>query len=330
LYSVFAHHYYSIRPRKFIIIFIILAGILSIFDQSRWQPWFYQYLFMFTALGFYSWSSNDVQKQNTILHTCRFIVASIYFWSGLQKINANFIIDIFPWLADPLIWFLPESIKIFPHSFGVAAPFIEVGIGIGLLTKKYRNISIILAIVMHGLILLSIGPLGHNWNSVVWPWNIAMATFVVTLFLKTDDIPFKKIVWTDNFAFQKIVLVLFGAMPLFSFFNLWDSYLSSALYSGNTDRALIYMSDPVRNKLPSKIQNYTYTTNSHEIALDISRWSFGELNVPPYPEERVYKTIAKNICTYADSNSDITLVVQKRVGLLNGARKQQIYTCSNL
>ena len=31
------------RPRMLVIAFLVLAGLLCLFDQMRWQPWFYQY-----------------------------------------------------------------------------------------------------------------------------------------------------------------------------------------------------------------------------------------------------------------------------------------------
>ncbi len=37
--------------RTIILSFVCLAGSLSLWDQMRWQPWFYQYLFMLAAIG---------------------------------------------------------------------------------------------------------------------------------------------------------------------------------------------------------------------------------------------------------------------------------------
>jgi len=73
------------RARGYILAFVILAGLLSLFDQSRWQPWFYQYLFMFVALALYPWREQDSEKREAALNVCCLMVASIYFWSGLQK-----------------------------------------------------------------------------------------------------------------------------------------------------------------------------------------------------------------------------------------------------
>jgi hypothetical protein len=121
---------------------------------------------------------------------------------------------------------------------GIVAPLVEASIGVGLLTR-YRNWAVILALGMHAFILLCLGPLGHDWNTVVWPWNVAMATFVVLLFWRTGDISPKKILLPTRRRpsyLHAVVLVLFAVMPLFGLFGLWDSCLSASLYSGNNER----------------------------------------------------------------------------------------------
>jgi len=320
----------SSRPRRYILVFVGLAALLSLWDQSRWQPWFYQYIFMLASLGLYSWNSSELKEQDAPLNCCRFIVASIYFWSGIQKMNVRFVAGMFPWLMKPLVRLLPHSVTIFPRFLGIIAPLLESGIGIGLLTNRFRGISIGLAVAMHTLILLSLGPLGHNWNSVVWPWNISMVLFVITLFWRVKHLSLGDITNVGIPPFHKLVLVLFGVMPLFSFFGLWDSYLSGTLYSANTAKANLSVSDNVRAQLPTEIQRHIWKGASGENRLGISDWSFEELNVPPYPERRIYKAIARQICGYAQKPSEVLLDVQERPDWLSGIRPVSRYDCWHL
>ncbi|HMO02628.1 MAG TPA: hypothetical protein PKD37_03570 [Oligoflexia bacterium] len=138
--------------------------------------------------------------------------------------------------------------------FGLFVPFIEIWIGVGLITQKYRTKAIWLAFAMCFFVLLTIGPLGHNWNSVVWPWNVMMAISVFVLFVDTEAILPRDILWVKNFFFHKIVLIMFGILPLFSFFNLWDSYLSWSLYSGAINDAALYINDRVKDRLPPYVR----------------------------------------------------------------------------
>ncbi|MDP3792161.1 MAG: DCC1-like thiol-disulfide oxidoreductase family protein [bacterium] len=317
------------KPQKFIFTALVIVAIFALFDQMRWQPWFYQYFFMLATLGLFSWNHVDTEKRQAVLNTTRLIVASTYFFSGLQKVNPVFIGGVFPWMIEPIVRFFPAPLQIFPPSLGIIVPFLEMGIGVGLLTKNYRKQAIILALLMLGFVLFTLGPLGYNWNSVVWPWNVAMALFSVILFWRTENFSFRDVLWVKNFPFQKVIFVLFVIMPMLSFFNLWDSYLSSTLYSGNTNSAQIYISDSVKQKLPIEIQRYTTRTEDNRNELDFFHWSFDELNVPPYPETRVYKDIARGICKYASDKMDVVLVVSGKPTLFNGGHRST-YDCSNL
>src|SRR5205807_646305 len=97
------------RPAIPVTAFIAIAVAYAACDQSRWQPWFYQYLFMLAVLC----------RRDSPLDTCRFIIAAVYFWSGAHKINPEFAHDTLPWmlggLTNPAIAIL-----------GLAAPFAEM------------------------------------------------------------------------------------------------------------------------------------------------------------------------------------------------------------
>jgi uncharacterized membrane protein YphA (DoxX/SURF4 family) len=300
---------------------LAVAVVLAAFDQSRWQPWFYQYLFMLLAL--------HGGRPDVSLNTCRLIVVCTYFWSGVQKLGVNFADDTFAWLAEPLTRFLPASIHPLVRVLGVAAPFVETGIAAGLLFKKTRPAAVSLAIGMHVFILIGIGPWGSDSNNVVWPWNIVMIVCVLLLFWRTDDAGLGDIVLVKHSVAHKLVLILFGMAPLLSFFNLWDSYLSSALYTPNKNQGTLRLNDSVFDKLPKEIQDYATDEGPNVSGIDIADWSFGELNVPPYPEVRIYKSVAKAVCSYADQPAGLRLVVKEKAALIGGGRTIS-YDCRQL
>lgn len=320
-----------IKPKPTVIIFAFvgLLFFLAFLDQSRVQIFMYQYVFMLIAVGLFSWNYKDTEKASAVLNTCRLIVACVYFWSGLQKLNFAFMFGVFPWFIQPMTELLPQQLQYYANFAGVPIPFFEMAIGIGLLIPKFRIIAILAAIGMHLSILLALGPLGHNWAPVVWPWNLVMITLDCILFWKTTNVSFREIVWVKNFAYQKIVLVLFAIMPLLSFSNLWDSYLSFTMYSGNTNGAYVYIDDALKQKLPPSMQQHLATTSENILSLDVIRWSYDETGVLPYPETRIYKTLAKNICQYANTSSDVTLVVRGKPTWVN-SDLQTSYTCADL
>ena len=288
----------AVKPRA-TVVFLGLAVVLVACDQSRLQPWFYQYCFMLLALSVVEGGEN----------VCQLIVFSVYFWSGLQKLGGGFAGDTFPWLAEPFHGWAPLWV-------GRAAPFVETGLALGLLRRATRRPAVVAAVAMHAGILLAIGPVGHNFNHVVWPWNLAMAASVVALFWRKD------FVWLKHGWVPRVVLVLFTLAPGLSFFGLWDHYPSWALYSGNRNEAKLLFSDAVYEKLPDTVQDYVTDEGPDRDGLKVSEWSYGELNVPAYPEVRVYRQVQRGLCRYGE----VTLVIEGTSTLFAG-RRRTVFTC---
>ncbi|MDB5182000.1 MAG: DoxX family protein [Candidatus Saccharibacteria bacterium] len=299
---------FSSQPRRYIYVLAGLLVVAALLDQMRWQPWVYQYGAMLLALSFFSWRASDKNVQ-PILNVCRLIVATIYIWSGLHKVNEAFIHDIFPWMLQPITSHLPVALHPYLQATGVMIPIVEMSIGIALLTSKFRNLAVLAAVGMHLSILALLGPFGQNWNSVVWPWNIAMILFNIILFWNIAPVHFRKLVWNRNFAYHGVVLVMFGLLPVFSLFGKWDNYLSSALYSGDIAKAVLTIRPEDSTTFHKNALSGSQSNQDGELAIPISSWSFTALNVPPYPEARVYKDIARQACQ--DGASSLKLVVER-------------------
>lgn len=316
----------SPRPRPWIFSALGVVVFFVLFDQMRLQPWLYQYMWMLAVLGVYSWRVNQKNNRYFILQTLRIIVASIFFFSGLQKVNPDFITVVFPWIVEPLVSLLPSA-QASIESLGVLIPFMEMAIGAGLFLPKLRKTAVVFAALMAGSILLLIGPLGHGWNSVVWPWNIVMPLSTVILFWHTEDIRLIDVVKIRGFLLHKIVIVVFIFLPILSFYNKWDSYLSWTLYSGNAAKAVIVFDELSAKAMPENIHKYIEQKPDGQ-QLSVLQWSVGELNVPPYPENRVFKAVAANICEKAGNSQGVELVVAQKPTQLR--QTQETYHCSDL
>ncbi|HEY1546049.1 MAG TPA: hypothetical protein VGG01_26900 [Xanthobacteraceae bacterium] len=315
------------QPQKFLVGFLALIAIFCLLDQTRWQPWVYQYSFLLGALAFYSWDSNDFRGRRRALNIARLIVAMTYIFSGLQKANLNFIQNDFLWFVEPITNIVPAARG--PLGFvGMIAPLIQVGFGIGLLTTRYRRIALALAVSMHLLILAMFGPFGHNWNNVVWPWTAAMAAFDLLLFTTKEQFAWREVFVPNGQPYHTLVLVLFAILPLLSFLNLWDSYLSSALYSGNLNEATIYATDRGSASLPIAMRAFFVHTSPDTNVLNIQRWAIDELNVTPYPELRVYRKIARSLCDHSPYQQDFVLLVHEQRMFFS--RPETGYRCPQL
>lgn len=288
--------------------FLVIMIVFCLTDQTRWQPWVFQYSVLLAVVGLASeGAANDLQ----MLNLARLVVVFTYVFSGLQKINLNFMENEFSWIISPITGLLP-SMTTPLDALGFLVPFVQVAFGVGLLTRRFRRVSLVAAVAMHVFILAMFGPLGLNWNNVVWPWTAAMAVFDVLLFSGPADFTWRDIVWDVRDLRHGAAVALFVVLPALSFFNLWDSFLSSALYSGNLTEAQIYLSDLGAASMPDGIRSYLVHTSDNTNVLNLQRWAIADLNVAPYAETRVFKTIAGDLCQALSDRNQLVLVVKEQ------------------
>ncbi len=271
------------------------------------------------------WRGRRSSDPTDALNACRLIVVFTYLWSGLQKFNAAFVRETLPDLAADWGHRLPYAIKLLPAWLALIVPVAEIVIALGLISSRYRKLAVWLAVTTHSAVLLLL--VSSAENIVVWPWNVAMASWVVILFWKARQTGAQEFLLPKGLV-HGLLLLLLGVLPLFSFFGLWDSYLSSALYSGNTEQAVILVSPSDLGRFPT-LTPYIWQ-NTRPFFLDINRWSYGELNVPVCPERRVFRQVAQSVCLFAEDAPDVKLMIKGRPNLLTARRKVEYYDCEHL
>ncbi|HLW92612.1 MAG TPA: hypothetical protein VKS78_15110 [Roseiarcus sp.] len=298
------------KPQRFIVALLAIVASFCVLDQTRWQPWVFLYSALLLTLALFSWESADAAGARRALNVARLIIAFTYVFSGLQKANSNFMTNGFPWIAQPITKALPSTTYVF-QMLAPVAPFAQMAFGLGLLTREFRRASLIAAIAMHLFILAMLGPTGLDWNNVIWPWTAAMAVFDVLLFTgKVEETGLE--ILRPSRPFHAIALLAFAVLPLLSFFNLWDSYLSAALYSGNLTEAEIYLTDAGKASLPAPIGERALTAPTGASVINLQRWAIEDLNVTPYPETRVFKAIARKICGRLPDPAQLVLIIREQ------------------
>ena len=312
------------RLSFFLAAFFGLAALLLAEDQMRWQPWVYQYSSMLVALAFVAWRKPDAASTSAALNSCRLVIVATYFWSGVQKLNVAFVRQTWPDLTAGVSRWVPGLAQV-PAAFALVIPFVEIAIAAGLAAPRVRKMAVTLAIATHAIILTIL--ISSRENTVVWPWNIAMILMVSILFWGHSDTSLFK--QYRAIGFQATALV-FGLLPALSFVDAWDSYLSGALYSGNVSQAVVYLGPDAIRRLPVEIQPHIWQAKPPYF-LDINRWAFGELNVPVYPEPRVFRRVAEQVCmTIPEDEFGPWLRILEKPDPFTGARQSEFYDCGHL
>ena len=226
----------------------------------------------------------------------RIVLSSVYFWSGLQKLNIHFAIEVFPWFFN---FIGVESYLDKHHLLAYIAALLETSAGICLWVRPLRKPACLFIITTHLLVLISLGPLSHNWNSIVWPWNILFAWMLFELFYRTEPknlFPLKIKSSGFNRYHLSSILLLATIMPGFGLVGNWDHFLSDGFYSAMPDEPAFYLPISEAGKLPALSEDYQYIyPDENEVVLRFSYWSVDEMNVPVYPQDWVYKEVARKL-----------------------------------
>jgi hypothetical protein len=319
--------------------FLVLSLIAFFEDQNRGQPWFYMYWVMLLLTLF---------PAATGLAACRFAMSVAYLWSGIQKCNAGYQ-GVPSWFIAPAThWHLPEFVIDLLRWSVAAAPVTEMAIAICLWIPRLRRAAMMVVLILHLMALLFLGPLGHNYNWVVWPWNIAMIALVWVLFTAdrfwerrggsdkaTDkgDRAHRSRVAVPGGGVQKAfvdlrgsrvalcVVGLYALLPVLSYAGWWDSYFSFSLYSGNIGSVNIFVTQPFADRLPPKLNRYVqpFQPNydpQHQgpLLFNIDAWAYEELHVPPVPEIRNYRSVYRALRVYSKEPGDVRMIIGPRAG----------------
>lgn len=319
------------NPRRMIIMWCVLFFARCAWDRITWQPYYFQYLFMLISLAFVDWQDNPAGhvRRLAVLNANRLIVACIYFWSGFSKLNYGDMIDK---PRQELEGIVDASWIPFLSVLWWLIPCIEMGFACGLLTRRFRGMSIWAGIGMHLLILVIYGPLGKVYNPVIWPWNVAMICFLILLFHGNKETSSRQIIWGKQFALHQVIFILFAVCPLLSYAGWWSDYLSFRLYSRLYCHGAMLMRQSVIDTLPDSIRSHVKETKIRgaDGVLHITTWAERQLNAFPPTDEPVIKYIAGKICTLSKEPGDMALLIRPPPNRFTGDKKYIILSCEKL
>jgi hypothetical protein len=301
------------------ILAILILFVLA--DLNRLQPWLYMDALLLVGLCLTHRGGQSGKERAWVV--CGFVVAALYFWSGLLKANGAFVLFVFPQIVAK---FAGEDAAAMLAPLAYGAPVAEALLGVGLLLPRFRNLAVVGAVAMHAVLLLVLGPLGISFNPVVWPWNVELPLIAAALFWKNPS-PLLPHVFRGSLSFAKAIAVLCGVMPALNYLGLWDDHLSASLYSGLTKDGVFVFNGDAAMRLPDEISKRVRPYRQFLFGLDMNEWAMDELRVPPYPERRVYAAFEERLCAIGLPPGSMALVWRPRPDMRTGMRDERLTRC---
>jgi hypothetical protein len=273
----------------------------------------------------------------------RWLIVSIYLYSGISKLDYEFIHGIGQQMLGAALMLFGQQVEQVAPSLRIAIvmslPVAEIAVSIALLFRESRRIAAIGAMFMHLALILILGPLGLRHGPSVLIWNAQFVVTVYLLFLKpsssdtgtapaVDTPPVARPTWWQSIgeAFSGGMICLACVLPIGERFGVWDHWPSWALYAPHSSRVHVYVARSQVTQLPPELVELTSAaaigddTEFDWVFVPIDKWSLSTLGAPIYPQARFQLGVARQIAGFVDSEFGVRVVVQKSAHRMTGHR----------
>ncbi|QDS88869.1 hypothetical protein EC9_30640 [Rosistilla ulvae] len=313
--------------------------LLFVGDQHRLQPWAYQIFWMLIAIA--------CCRAAVALRMIRILVVSIYLFSGISKLDYQFVYTIGRDFLGGLVGMTGQSIEGWPETLLVAAtlsfPIGEIAIAVALVFARTRGAAVLAAIAMHLILFVLLGPLGLNHQPGVLIWNLVSATMVGLLFWKVSGGAGVDATQADKESevpraesqshlsrphLQPLAVVMLAAVsaaPLLEPFGFYDHWLAWGLYAPHNSRVRLLIDERSIERLPASLQRHAVpiAAGSSTRQVNLDRWSIDCLSVPIYPQSRFQAGVALAVLQQSQLASGFRLELQSASNRRDGQRTIQ-------
>ena len=284
------------KPTLFLAIALAVSLALAVLNQHRLQPW--HWLFMLVLL------QTLCLREPRLTAIRRMTIASIYIFAAVSRFGPDVVSGMSRQVLSVAVEAFQVDHLLKNESFVFAAcatmSIVELLCGLMLLAPATRRYGILFAVLLHAVLLVTLGPLGLNHNVGVLLWNTFFLFAVPILFGKeyrsalAESLP-------DEAARSRRRLWLFGGFlflfPLSGLFGLADNWLSWQLYSPRPEVVRVFVHQDAIGRLPKPAQQFILPPAPLDewCPLRIDRWSLFATGAPLYPEDRFQLAMAKKL-----------------------------------
>lgn len=268
----------------------ISLAALMLLDQHRCQPWAYQFCLVSLIL---CWT----RSADLAVSLLRILVIGLYLHSAVSKFDFSFVDSYGQNFVAELLRLIGVELQLqsvmVRRVLAGLLPLGELLVGLGLLVRRTRRAAIGAGCVMHGLLLVALGPWGLDHRPGVLLWNVFFLVQLVVLFGGERGSLASRDAWRavrSDAGSIPAALLLAGALvlPLLEPWGYWDHWPAWALYSSRSARVSLYVGDEVRSRLPESLQEACreQLEGAGWWYVDLDRWSLELMNAPIYPQAR--------------------------------------------
>ena len=305
---------------------VVTIGLLVLCDQHRLQPWVYQLVVLEIVLV-------GLPAAEAIA-VARGLVASIYFFSALSKLDRSFFDAGGGLIVEGLLRAVGRAGQVNADQQTLLVGAVAVGellIGLGLCWRRSRKFAWPASIAMHVALLIALGPWGADSQPGVLLWNGYFLLQNVLLFgwageLSATDstavapAPEAKTHWAQWTVRGLAAFVIL--FPLTEPWGLCDVWPAWAVYATGPERLRVFVAPGDRERLPAALRPYVQAPRPEDdlCLVRIDRWSLDACRVPLYPQNRFRLGVALAIAEKSGLDNSIVVEIESAADRLRGTR----------
>ena len=271
---------------------VLLLLLVGVQDWNRIQPWFVQCVGMLALLIPFQRLYRKYEPLEYIDLAFRISLVGFYIWAGVFKLNPSFNDYVIPYVVSPVTNYL-TSFKTEIYAVSSMFPYLEIAFALGLLIPKISKYAVLGLIGFHGIILLLLGPIGLNTNSIIWIWNLVIIG-VLWFGIGKSEPYYNSKFWFKNKSITWVSLSLFTILPVLNFANLYNKSSAFEIYSGTNFVANLKMSLNEISEISKTIEPHSY---KYRDSLFIKTYDLyvKEYNLPPNPDPKVMARLEQEL-----------------------------------
>lgn len=317
-----------------------LAGAVLL-NQHRLQPWAWEFALLLTVMA--------VLPESHVVACLRLVVASIYFHSGLSKLDVTFLTthgeSLLSVIPATFGWNLAETPVLIRRVLVAMLPLGEIAVAIALCVPKTRQVAKWSSIAMHLALLWILGPWGLDHQPGVLIWNLFFIGQNLILFSRIPKLASAESDKAGSFREPPRWRMAIGygfvagviLLPFLEPFGLFDHWPAWAVYASRPERTLVYVTENRVGDLPPELQKFlsegeTSPDSAERFLagksawrrLEIDRWSLDAVKAPVYPQDRFQLGVALALAEKYQLGEEIRVGIHSSADRWTGQRSTRV------
>lgn len=278
------------------------------------------------------------------------LTGSIYAWSAWSKLDASFaqthgrtFVDAITNVLGIRTTFWSDSLR---TTTALCLPVGELLIALSFCAKRTRKLGLFASLLMHGALILAVGPWGldQEWGVVIW--NIFFIIQNAALLWMTneaaEELPSRngedhgltsqddvitasrmRLTASRLISITATTTVLCAAiLPLLRTVDRFDHWPSWAVYASGIPRTHVLIKTDCVDALPDHVRPFV-----QERLLDdgwswvrVDLWSLKSVHAPIYPQDRFHIAVARTLSELASERDAIRIILESSADRWTAAR----------